>query len=122
VPVAISLFGLNSGAALVAGVGVLVEVPVMLSPVWFVDRQRDAALAREAHQPDHPMFHNPAWGASRIRQFDEASCSDRDPAAPRGSDSPASTSTGTAGMPEDRIAFCNADTHSTAWFLQPLLA
>jgi arsenite transporter len=43
VAVAISLFGLNSGAALATVVGVLVEVPVMLSLVWFVNRQRTAA-------------------------------------------------------------------------------
>ena len=47
VAVAISLFGLNSGAALATVVGVLVEVPVMLSLVafsnshqhWFGDGQ-----------------------------------------------------------------------------------
>ena len=33
VAVAISLFGLNSGAALVTVVGVLIEVPIMLSLV-----------------------------------------------------------------------------------------
>lgn len=38
VAVAISLFGLHSGAALATVVGVLVEVPVMLSLVWFVNR------------------------------------------------------------------------------------
>ena len=38
VAVAIGLFGLNSGAALVTVVGVLVEVPVMLSLVWFANR------------------------------------------------------------------------------------
>lgn len=38
VAVAISLFGLNSGAALATVVGVLVEVPVMLSLVWLVNR------------------------------------------------------------------------------------
>ena len=38
VAVAISLFGLNSGAALATVVGVLVEVPVMLSLVWFANR------------------------------------------------------------------------------------
>ena len=41
VAVAIGLFGLNSGAALVTVVGVLVEVPVMLSLVWFANRTRD---------------------------------------------------------------------------------
>ena len=40
VAVAISLFGLNSGAALATVVGVLVEVPVMLSLVWIANRTR----------------------------------------------------------------------------------
>jgi len=40
VAVAISLFGLNSGAALATVVGVLVEVPVMLSLVAFGNRSR----------------------------------------------------------------------------------
>jgi arsenite transporter len=38
VAVAISLFGLNSGAALATVVGVLVEVPVMLSLVYLVNK------------------------------------------------------------------------------------
>ena len=42
VAVAISLFGLNSGAALTTVVGVLVEVPVMLSLVAVANRTRDA--------------------------------------------------------------------------------
>ena len=37
VAVAISLFGLQSGAALATVVGVLVEVPVMLSLVWLIN-------------------------------------------------------------------------------------
>ncbi|EKO3965793.1 ACR3 family arsenite efflux transporter [Vibrio fluvialis] len=41
VAVAVSLFGLHSGAALATVVGVLVEVPVMLSLVWFANRTRD---------------------------------------------------------------------------------
>ena len=41
VAVAISLFGLNSGAALATVVGVLVEVPVMLSLVALANRSRD---------------------------------------------------------------------------------
>ncbi|WP_418320321.1 ACR3 family arsenite efflux transporter [Piscinibacter sakaiensis] len=46
VAVAISLFGLNSGAALATVVGVLVEVPVMLSLCWLVNRSAAArALA-----------------------------------------------------------------------------
>ena len=40
VAVAISLFGLNSGAALATVVGVIVEVPVMLSLVAFANRTR----------------------------------------------------------------------------------
>jgi len=40
VAVAISLFGLNSGAALATVVGVLVEVPVMLTLVAFANRTR----------------------------------------------------------------------------------
>ena len=40
VTVAISLFGLHSGAALATVVGVLVEVPVMLSLVWLANRTR----------------------------------------------------------------------------------
>ena len=40
VAVAIGLFGLHSGAALATVVGVLVEVPVMLSLVAIVNRTR----------------------------------------------------------------------------------
>ncbi|MBV6271879.1 ACR3 family arsenite efflux transporter [Alcaligenaceae bacterium CGII-47] len=58
VAVAIGLFGLNSGAALVTVVGVLVEVPVMLSLVafanrtqgWFPLRSEPAPLARRARR------------------------------------------------------------------------
>ena len=38
VAAAISLFGFNSGAALATVVGVLIEVPVMLSVVWIINR------------------------------------------------------------------------------------
>ena len=41
VAVAISLFGLNSGAALATVVGVLVEVPIMLALVSYANRTRD---------------------------------------------------------------------------------
>jgi ACR3 family arsenite transporter len=41
VAAAISLFGLQSGAALATVVGVLVEVPVMLSVVWIVNRSKN---------------------------------------------------------------------------------
>ncbi|MFN5615352.1 MAG: ACR3 family arsenite efflux transporter [Brevundimonas sp.] len=40
VAAAISLYGIQSGAALATVVGVLVEVPVMLSVVWIVNRTR----------------------------------------------------------------------------------
>lgn len=40
VAAAISLFGFSSGAALATVVGVLVEVPVMLSVVWIVNRTK----------------------------------------------------------------------------------
>lgn len=40
VAAAISLFGFNSGAALATVVGVLIEVPVMLTVVWFVNRSK----------------------------------------------------------------------------------
>ena len=40
VAAAISLFGFTSGAALATVVGVLVEVPVMLSVVWIVNRSK----------------------------------------------------------------------------------
>lgn len=51
VAAAISLFGLRSGAALATVVGVLVEVPVMLSVVWLVNRSAprfDVALRAPA--------------------------------------------------------------------------
>jgi arsenite transporter len=40
VAAAIALFGFNSGAALATVVGVLIEVPVMLSVVWIVNRTK----------------------------------------------------------------------------------
>lgn len=46
VAVAISLFGLQSGAALATVVGVLIEVPVMLSLVAFANRTRGAFESR----------------------------------------------------------------------------
>jgi ACR3 family arsenite transporter len=48
VAVAISLFGLQSGAALATVVGVLIEVPVMLSLVAIANRTRGACQARAA--------------------------------------------------------------------------
>jgi arsenite transporter len=64
VAAAISLFGFNSGAALATVVGVLIEVPVMLSVVWIVNRSKDwyeqatprhsapAAVIRQAVAPN----------------------------------------------------------------------
>jgi ACR3 family arsenite transporter len=52
VAVAISLFGLHSGAALATVVGVLVEVPVMLSLVWWVNR-RQAGHEATAVEPSN---------------------------------------------------------------------
>ncbi|PYF04512.1 ACR3 family arsenite transporter [Rhodopseudomonas faecalis] len=46
VAAAISLFGFESGAALATVVGVLIEVPVMLSVVWIVNRSRSWYEAR----------------------------------------------------------------------------
>jgi ACR3 family arsenite transporter len=56
VAAAISLFGFNSGAALATVVGVLIEVPVMLSVVWIVNRsqgwyERGAARKGAALKP-----------------------------------------------------------------------
>ncbi|MCO4762616.1 MAG: ACR3 family arsenite efflux transporter [Myxococcales bacterium] len=48
VAVAISLFGMSSGAALATVVGVLIEVPVMLSLVAFANRTRASFPATEA--------------------------------------------------------------------------
>lgn len=48
VAVAISLFGLKSGATLVTVVGVLVEVPIMLSLVWIAKRTKGWVDGRHA--------------------------------------------------------------------------
>ena len=50
VAVAISLFGLQSGATLATVVGVLIEVPVMLSLVALANRTRPAFQARAAQE------------------------------------------------------------------------
>lgn len=50
VAVAISVFGLHSGAALATVVGVLIEVPVMLSLVAFANRTRGPFQARAGVQ------------------------------------------------------------------------
>jgi ACR3 family arsenite transporter len=46
VAVAIALYGLTSGAALATVVGVLVEVPLMLTLVWIAMRTRERVCAR----------------------------------------------------------------------------
>ena len=85
VAAAISLFGLNSGAALATVVGVLVEVPVMLSVVHLVKLSRGWYEAGGEAQPaveegsadvSVTIYHNPACGTSRntlamIRQSGE---------------------------------------------------
>jgi len=48
VAAAISLFGFQSGAALATVVGVLIEVPVMLSVVWIVNRSKGSYEAAPA--------------------------------------------------------------------------
>jgi ACR3 family arsenite transporter len=57
VAAAISLFGFHSGAALATVVGVLIEVPVMLSVVWIVNRSKGwyeqggkVSILAEAHR------------------------------------------------------------------------
>ena len=59
VAAAISLFGFNSGAALATVVGVLIEVPVMLTVVWIVNRSKGwyeggAGLAASPLPPARP--------------------------------------------------------------------
>jgi hypothetical protein len=56
VATAIVLFGFNSGAALATVVGVLIEVPVMLSVVWIVNNskgwyERGARVRRPLERP-----------------------------------------------------------------------
>lgn len=55
VAVAIALFGLKSGAALATVVGVLEEVPIMLSLVWIAKRTKGWVDRREATRPAAPM-------------------------------------------------------------------
>ena len=51
VAAAISLFGFQSGAALATVVGVLIEVPVMLTVVWIVNRSKQWYERDQAVQP-----------------------------------------------------------------------
>lgn len=60
VAAAISLFGFQSGAALATVVGVLIEVPVMLSVVWIVNRSKgwyEAGARVTAHGPSRDASH-----------------------------------------------------------------
>jgi ACR3 family arsenite transporter len=76
VAAAISLFGFKSGAALATVVGVLVEVPVMLTVVWIVNGTRGwyerggsvRRLASRGTQVIHPEML--ARTAERIIEFD----------------------------------------------------
>jgi ACR3 family arsenite transporter len=61
VAAAISLFGFNSGAALATVVGVLIEVPVMLSAVWIVNNSRDW-YERPQRRPREPTSLQPLRG------------------------------------------------------------
>jgi ACR3 family arsenite transporter len=66
VATAISLFGLRSGAALATVVGVLVEVPVMLSIVHLVNRSRGwYETTQEIPAPDASMTENGPADARR---------------------------------------------------------
>jgi ACR3 family arsenite transporter len=67
VAAAISLFGFKSGAALATVVGVLVEVPVMLSVVWIVNGsrgwyERGAAVRRHTVPVGHDQVASDARG------------------------------------------------------------
>ena len=55
---AVSLFGLNSGAALATVVGVLIEVPVMLSVVRIVNRTRpwyERRVGQDVNPPERSV-------------------------------------------------------------------
>jgi arsenite transporter len=65
VAVAISLFGLHSGAALATVVGVLVEVPVMLSLVAFANRTRGWFPPEPEPQPDEASGARPYLSSKR---------------------------------------------------------
>ena len=54
VAAAISLFGFHSGAALATVVGVLIEVPVMLSVVWIVNRSQGWYERGATHKTPSP--------------------------------------------------------------------
>ena len=66
VAVAISLFGLNSGAALATVVGVLVEVPVMLSLVAFANATRNRFAEAGARYSGQSRSRRPLRRAPRV--------------------------------------------------------
>lgn len=66
VAVAIGMFGLNSGAALVTVVGVLVEVPVMLSLVAFANRTRGWFPTAAASATPSPSQGGPVRGENEV--------------------------------------------------------
>ena len=65
VAVAISLFGLGSGAALATVVGVLIEVPVMLSLVAFANRTQGWFPEQGNAAEPRPDVVDPSTQASR---------------------------------------------------------
>jgi ACR3 family arsenite transporter len=79
VATAVSLFGLQSGAALATVVGVLIEVPVMLSVVKVVGASKEwyESGARSSH-PSPPSAAHAAAPSNRSR-----SCATADPEDPR---------------------------------------
>jgi ACR3 family arsenite transporter len=79
VATAVSLFGLQSGAALATVVGVLIEVPVMLSVVKVVGASKEwyESGARSSH-PSPPSAAHAAAPSNRSR-----SCATADPKDPR---------------------------------------
>lgn len=68
VAAAISLFGFKSGAALATVVGVLVEVPVMLSVVWIVNGTRGWYERGPAVSRRHTAFTSAATAPSSGRE------------------------------------------------------
>jgi hypothetical protein len=70
VAVAIALFGLQSGTALASVVGVLVEVPVMLSVVRIVLLARPDISAVRARRSEQPM------GIVVVRAYPDGICDD----------------------------------------------
>ena len=65
VAAAISLFGFNSGAALATVVGVLIEVPVMLSVVWIVNRSQSWYERGAIRDPAYKPLSREAWPGRR---------------------------------------------------------